>query len=169
MRCYAGRQPRNKENSTEDSPYLVLGVTWCSMTPLAVSQNVRSIDRVPGRVESTAQRLTHSLEKQGYDVLRGYFKLMTNGDCDLSNQVMHSCYGNNPAAPYVIPIVPPWHDEWVDPATTGALGKTADGDNATCRLNPREALFIFAQMPPPAAEKNSVLKPKFICLKIPQK
>jgi hypothetical protein len=85
--------------------YFALGFAWLSLAPLALSQNVRSINKVPGGVESTTQRLTHSLEKQGYEVLRGYFKLMTNDDCDLSYKVMHTCYGNNPAAPYVIPIV----------------------------------------------------------------
>ncbi|MDE3150295.1 MAG: hypothetical protein KGL37_12570, partial [Acidobacteriota bacterium] len=96
--------------------YLAFGLAWFSLAPLALSQNVLSINKVPGRIESTAQQLTHSLEKQGYEVLRGYFKLFTTDDCDLSYQVMHTCYGNNPAAPYVIPIVPPWPDEWVDPA-----------------------------------------------------
>jgi hypothetical protein len=89
-------------------------------------------------------------------VLRGYFKLYTNADCDLSYEVMNTCYGNNPAAPYVIPIVPPWPNhpgpgEWVDPALIGALGETADGYKATYRFDPHEALVILAQMPPPAA------------------
>lgn len=129
-------------------PALVLA--WLG-APLALSQNVLPINKVPGRVESTTQQLTHSLERQGYEVLRGYFKLMTKDDCDLSYKVMHTCYGNNPAAPYVIPIVPSWPDEWVDPATIGAVGKTADGYNASYRLDPHEALVILAQMPPPAA------------------
>jgi hypothetical protein len=98
----------------------------------------------------------HQLDKQGYEVLRGYFKLYTTDDCDLSYEVMNTCYGNNPAAPYVLPVVPPWPHhrgpgEWVDPATIGALGKTANGYNATYRLDPHEALVILAQMPPPAA------------------
>lgn len=131
--------------------HLALVSAWLSLAPLALCQNVLSINKVPGSVESTAQQLTHSLQKQGYEVLRGYFKLMTKDDCDLSYKVMHTCYGNNPAAPYVIPIVPPWPDEWVDPVTIGALGKTADGYSASYRLDPREALVILAQMPPPAA------------------
>lgn len=130
--------------------YVALGLACLNWAPWALSQNVLSINKVPGRIESTAQQLTHSLKIQGYEVLRGYFKLMTVDDCDLSYKVMHTCYANNPAAPYVVPIVPPWPDEWVDPATIGALGKTADGYNATYRLNPREALVILAQMPPPA-------------------
>ncbi len=112
-------------------------------------------NKVPGAVESTARRLTNGLRHEGYEVLRGYFKLYTINDCDLAYEVMHTCYGNNPAAPYVLPVVPPWPDhpgpgEWVDPATIGAAGQTADGYNATYRFDPHEALVILAQMPPPA-------------------
>lgn len=113
-------------------------------------------NKVPGQVESTARRLMHQLDKQGYEVMRGYFKLYTTDDCDVSYEVMHTCYGNNPAAPYVLPVVPPWPDnpgpgEWVDPATMGALGRTADGYNASYRLDPREALVIVGRLPPHAA------------------
>jgi hypothetical protein len=120
------------------------------------SRTVMPENKVPGQVESTARRLMHQLDKQGYEVMRGYFKLYTADDCDLSYEVMHSCYGNNPAAPYVLPVVPPWPDhpgpgEWVDPATMDALGKTADGYNASYRIDPHEALVVLARMPPPAA------------------
>jgi hypothetical protein len=125
----------------------------------AMPENARTVmpeNKVPGQVESTARQLMHQLDKQGYEVLRGYFKLYTTDDCDLSYEVMHTCYANNPAAPYVLPVVPPWPNhpgpgEWVDPATIGAFGKTADGYNAAYRLDPHEALVILAQMPPPAA------------------
>jgi len=131
--------------------YVALNLAWISLAPWALSQNVSSINKVPDTVEHTAQQLTQSLEMRGYDVLRGYFKLMTPDDCKLSYEVMHTCYANNPAAPYVIPIVPPWPDEWVDPATIGALGPTVDGYNASYRLDSHEALVILAKMPPPAS------------------
>ena len=130
---------------------IALGLAALDLAPWALSQEVRSINKVPGRVESTAQQLTHRLEKRGFEVMRGYFKLMTTDDCELSYQVMHTCYGNNPAAPYVVPIVPTWPDEWVDSATIGALGKTAEGYSASYRFDPNEAIVILAQMPPPAA------------------
>ena len=72
-------------------------------------------NKVPGWVESTARRLANGLKQQGYEVARGYFKLYTQDDCPYSYEVLHSCLGNNPAAPYVLPIVPAWPDEWVDP------------------------------------------------------
>jgi hypothetical protein len=120
------------------------------------SRPVLPKNKVPGQVESTTRRLVHRLDKDGYEVMRGYFKLYTTDDCDVSYDVMHTCFGNNPAAPYALPVVPPWPDdpgpgEWVDPATVGALGRTADGYNASYRLDPHEALVIIARMPPPAA------------------
>ncbi len=126
---------------------------------IALPENARTVlpeNKVPGQVESTARRLMHQLDKQGYEILRGYFKLYTNNDCDLSYSVMHTCYANNPAAPYVLPLLPAWPDqpgpgEWVDPATIGAFGITAKGYNGSYRLDPREAIVILAQMPPPAA------------------
>jgi hypothetical protein len=108
-------------------------------------------NRVPGWVESTARRLANGLRQQGYEVNRGYFKLYTQDDCPYSFAVLHSCLGNNPAAPYVIPVVPPWPDEWVDPGTAGLLGPTMDGYNASFRLDPREAIVILGELPPPAA------------------
>ena len=71
---------------------------------------------MPGWVESKARRLANGFKQQGYEVARGYFKLYTQDDCPYSYEVLHSCLGNNPAAPYVIPVVPAWPDEWVDPA-----------------------------------------------------
>ncbi len=108
-------------------------------------------NKVPGDVESTSRRLMNDFKKGGYEVARGYFKLYTQSDCPDTYQVLGSCLGNNPAAPYVIPIVPAWPDEWVDPGTVGALGPTAEGYNASYRLDSHEAIVILGQLPPPAA------------------
>lgn len=114
------------------------------------ARNVVRENKVPGTIESTARRLMNRLSQQGYEVARGYFKLYTIDDCDLSYEVMHTCYGNNPAAPYVLPVVPSWPNEWVDSATEGAFGATAEGYRASYRLDPREAIVILGMMPPPA-------------------
>jgi hypothetical protein len=111
----------------------------------AMSQN-----KVPGQVESTARRLANGLRQQGYEVQRGYFKLYTEDDCPDSYEVLRSCLGNNPAAPYVIPVVPAWPDEWLDPGTAGLVGPTVKGYNASYRLDPREAIVILGVLPPPA-------------------
>ena len=93
-------------------------------------------NQVPGWVESTARRLANGFKQQGYEVARGYFKLYTKDDCPFSYDVLHSCLGNNPAAPYVIPVVPPWSEEWVDPGTADMIGPTVAGYNASYRLDP---------------------------------
>ena len=107
-------------------------------------------NKVPPEVERTARRLAGDLEQQGYEVERGYFKLYTEDDCPFSYEVLHTCLGNNPAAPYVLPILPPWPDEWVDPATAGMVGPTAEGYNVSHRFDRREAIVILGLLPPPA-------------------
>ena len=96
-------------------------------------------NKVPGTIESTARRLTHQLQAQGYAVARGYAKLYTEADCDASYAIMHTCYFNNPAAPYVMPVLPTWPDEWLDPVLAkGVFGPTHEGYSTTFRLDPRE-------------------------------
>jgi hypothetical protein len=113
-------------------------------------RSIQSENKVPGWVESTARRLANGLKQQGYQVARGYFKLYTQADCPSSYSVLRSCLGNNPAAPYILPVVPSWPDEWVDPATVGMVGPTAEGYSASYRLDPREAIVIVGELPPPA-------------------
>jgi hypothetical protein len=108
-------------------------------------------NKVPGTIESTARRLTHQLEAQGYAVARGYVKLYTAADCDSSFAIMGTCYSNNPAAPYVVPVLPIWPDEWLDPVlAAGVFGPTHEGYSTTFRLDPREAIVILGRLPPPA-------------------
>ncbi|HTU00600.1 MAG TPA: hypothetical protein VMG58_02245, partial [Candidatus Sulfotelmatobacter sp.] len=109
------------------------------------------INNVPAFVEQDAQRLTDDLTAQGFEVTRGYFKLFSDEDCVLSYQTMKSCYANNPAAPYILFAVPPWPEEFLDPATKLALGAWVEGYNGVFRLDPREAIVILGLMPPPAA------------------
>ena len=63
---------------------------------------------VPSAIERTTDRVIEALASRGFEVSRGYFRLYTLDDCQVSFPVMHSCYGNNPAAPYVTFAVRPW-------------------------------------------------------------
>ncbi len=115
------------------------------------SGSVTPKNKVPDTIESAARRLTSQLEAQGYAVARGYVKLYTVADCDWSYALMGTCYSNNPAAPYVIPVLPTWPDEWLDPrSANGVFGPTRKGYSTTFRLDPREAVVILGRMPPPA-------------------
>ena len=105
---------------------------------------------MPGWVESTARRLANGLQRQGYEVTTGYFKLYTKDDCPYSYDVLKSCLGNNPPAPYVLPVVPAWPDEWGG-SWDGRPGRTHGG--GLQRFLParrREAIVILGQLPPPA-------------------
>ena len=124
---------------------LMVGGTAPASADSAMPEN-----KVPGWVESTARRLANGLKQRGYEVARGYFKLYTQDDCPYSYEVLKSCLGNNPAAPYVVPLVPAWPDEWVDPGTADLIGPTIEGYNASYRLDPREAIVILGELPPPA-------------------
>lgn len=129
---------------------IALAIVFPALLTPASADSPMPQNHVPGWVESTARRLANGLRQQGYEVARGYFKLYTQDDCPYSYQVLHSCLGNNPAAPYVLPIMPAWPDEWVDPGTAGMAGPTVAGYNPSYRLDPREAVVILAQLPPPA-------------------
>jgi len=108
--------------------------------------------KMPESLSSMAQHIELGVRDQGFRMLSGYVKLYTKADCeDYSYPIMGTCYGNNPAAPYVQPIMPAWPDEYIDPATVNAFGKTDPGYSASYRLDPREAILIAGTMPPPAA------------------
>ena len=97
-----------------------------------------------------ADRFVSELRSSGLEVSVGYPVLYTPEECVYTYPVFHSCYGNNPASPYVIPVVKSWPDEYVDPAVKDGFGKTRPGYSATYRLDPREAIIFFGKMPPPA-------------------
>jgi len=102
-------------------------------------------------VDKPARRFEAELEKQGFEVNEGYYKLWGIEECPESFPVLGGCEFNNPTAPYVLPVVPYWPDEFVDPGTQGAYGKTKPGFGTTFRLDPNEAIVLFGFLPPEAA------------------
>jgi hypothetical protein len=96
------------------------------------------------------ERFVRDLRGSGLEVSVGYPMLYTQKDCVYTYPVFNSCYGNNPASPYVIPVVKSWPDEYVDPAMVNGFGRTRPGYSSTYRFDPREAIIVFGRMPPPA-------------------
>jgi hypothetical protein len=94
------------------------------------------------------QRLIGELRTSGLEVSVGYPRLYTQADCAYSYRVFHNCFGNNPASPYVMPVVKSWPEEYVDPAMENGFGRTRPGYSVTYRLDPREAIILFGRMPP---------------------
>lgn len=117
----------------------------------ATGNSIMLENKIPGQVESKALRLTQDLKKQGFEVSSGYFKLWTSDDCTYTTFRMGLCFGNNPAAPYVIMTLPPWPEEFVDPWLGSIFGASRTGYNDIYRLDPREAIVILGQLPPPGA------------------
>jgi hypothetical protein len=88
-----------------------------------------------------------------FRVVQGNIFLMTASDCPTFIAIFNSCFGNNPAAPYIIPQ-PPVEDSYVDPHyakdlnTPGPNGKPT---NIIYRLTDHEALVTIVSYPPKAA------------------
>ncbi|MDD4457543.1 MAG: hypothetical protein PHC98_08175 [Syntrophotalea acetylenica] len=119
--------------------------------PLAWGASVMSENKVPGQVESKARRLMQDLKKEGFEVSRGYFKIWAVEDCQYTFAKMGTCYGNNPAAPYVVATLPAWPEEFVDPVYSNIWGLSHPGYHDVYRFDPHEALVILGHLPPPGA------------------
>lgn len=102
---------------------------------------------VPLKIENKVDHLMNSLRNSGFEVSRGYFKLWETKDCDYTYARIGFC-GNNPAAPYIAVAVPPWKEEFVDPALADIWGPSKEGYNDVYRLDPHEAIVVMGQLPP---------------------
>ncbi len=98
------------------------------------------------------QLWVESLSSNQYTVAQGNAYLMQNTDCPAYVDVFDSCFGQNPASPYIIPQ-PPIGDTYVDPYyaetfnTPGPDGST----NIFYRLSDNDALITIIAYPPEAA------------------
>lgn len=101
-------------------------------------------------LDETAAHIKNSLKLLDLEVQEGYFQLWGADECLPTYMLMGTCYFNNPAAPYILPVLPYWSDEFVDPATAGVFGETRGGFGTTYRFDRHEAIIIFGFMPPEA-------------------
>jgi hypothetical protein len=113
----------------------------------SISSQACAAEPVP---DPFTEALIDDLEQSGFQVSQGCPKLYTMQDCiDRTYPAFKNCFQANPAAPYVLPVVKSWPDEYADPAMVNAFVETDPGYSATYRLDQREAIVIFGQMPPP--------------------
>ena len=88
-----------------------------------------------------------------YRVVQGTAFLLTNSECPKFISIFGTCFGQNPASPYIIPQ-PPIEDSYVDPRyatkfnTPGPNGQTT---NLIYRLSDQDALVTIVSYPPKAA------------------
>lgn len=127
-----------------------------ALAPQAQSRAAMPRDRQQRTVAEAAttgeftETLVADLTASGFQVSEGYPMLYPLEACiNYTYPLLGNCFGNNPAAPYVMPVVKSWPDEYVDPATVNAWGQTRSGFSATYRLGRREAIMIYGEMPPP--------------------
>ena len=133
--------------------YIVILLPAIRVAP-ASGASAHPENEVSPQVEAIAQQITHDLEAQNYEVERGHFRLYTQAECDnFSYPVMETCYGNNPAAPYVLPVVPLWpgEEDNLDPSGKVAFGDDGPGYSVNHLYDPREAILMFGVLPPQAA------------------
>ena len=117
----------------------------------APTNPLSKINRLPPSLEQIVQKVTGKLMERGYEVKRGYWALWGGDQCKYTISVLGRCYGPNPTAPYVVPFVPSWRDEFVDHSLHKVFGPERRGYAPIYRLDEREALVILAVLPPPGA------------------
>jgi hypothetical protein len=98
------------------------------------------------------QQWLENLASHNYTVVQGNVFLMVNSECPTFVAIFESCFGNNPAAPYIIPQ-PPIEDSYVDPYYAVQLNTPGpDGlTNIAYRLGNHDALVTIIAYPPKAA------------------
>src|SRR5512138_1670422 len=74
------------------------------------------VNPLPVPLEQIVQNVTRELAAKGYEVKRGYWTLWGTEQCKFTIHVLGRCFGPNPTAPYALPFVPAWRDEFVDPS-----------------------------------------------------
>jgi len=82
-------------------------------------------------------------------VIQGNWNLFRIEYCKYSIAKTGMCFASNSAAPYVIPTLPLWPDEFKDPSMKDLLGSTQGDHWWTYRLGEREALVVMGTLPPP--------------------
>lgn len=127
------------------------GLISLSSTTRAATDPLSHVNPLPPSLEQTVQNVTRDLTSRGYEVERGYWTLWGTDRCKWPIQTIGNCYGNNPTAPYIVPMVPSWRDEFVDQKLHLAFGQVRRGFSATYRMGDREALVVLAMLPPEGA------------------
>jgi len=124
------------------------------MSGFALPPQAQGQTAVPACRQTTTDDFTDALiadlTANGFQVNQGCAKLYTMDDCyERTYPTLKSCFLGNPAAPYVLPVVKLWPDEYMDPGLVNAFVETEPGYTVTYRLDPRGAIVIYGQMPPP--------------------
>lgn len=110
-------------------------------------------------IEQITKNIQQALGQANYDFKMGKPYLFNICTCETVLPAFKNCFGNNPAAPYVIPLVPHFESYPDSDGTTEAysygpsmqLDPSDDSVYATFRVRPDEAIMMFGLMPPQGA------------------
>ena len=114
----------------------------------AATDPLSNVNRLPPSLEQVVREVTGGLTGNGYEVRRGYWALWGSDQCKYTIRVLGRCFGPNPTAPYAIPFLPSWRDEYVEKTLHNVLGPARRGYSPVFRLAETEALVILAELPP---------------------
>lgn len=97
----------------------------------------------------STETLVRELTERGFQVNDGQPLVYRDACAEYSYPALQSCFGNNPVAPYMIPTVKAWPEEFVGPTPVNAFGPVKAGYLPVWRVDPRDAIVIHGRMPPP--------------------
>jgi hypothetical protein len=117
----------------------------------AATDPLSHANRLPESLETVVRKVSGELAANGYEVQRGYWALWGSDQCKYTVRVLGRCFGPNPTAPYALPFLPSWRDEYVDKTLHNVFGPARRGFSPIFRLAETEALVIMAELPPPGS------------------
>lgn len=124
------------------------GLLLLSSTTRGATDPLSLVNPLPPPLERKVQDVIGDLKSRGYEVQRGYWTVWGTDQCKWPIRLIGNCYANNPTAPYIVPMVPSWRDEFVDQKLHLVLGQVKRGYSAMYRMGDREALVVIGQLPP---------------------
>lgn len=104
-------------------------------------------------VNEASTRLEGELVQLGYVAYRGQASAFRNEQCPVMVSVFADCFGNNPAAPYILIEAPALPGEYIDPYYGHVTNTDADGNSYRFirRFRADEGQVVILRMPSRAA------------------
>ena len=132
-----------------DDPTVTVAPVQPAAALATAADPLSKVNRLSPSLENKVQLFKADLAAKGYAIARGYWTLWGAEECKYPLQSIGMCYGNNPAAPYIMAAVPLWADEFSDQRMHHALGAFKRHMSGLYRIDPQEALVVAAELPPP--------------------
>jgi hypothetical protein len=133
-------------------PITALGLALAALLATSCSSG-SSTSSASSNTMSSYSNWVNSLNTTGYSVTQGSIFLFSNSDCPLFVGIFGSCFGNNPAAPYIIPQLP-IESSFVDPYYAQQLIESTPNGTPTdiiFRLSDHDAMITLVAYPPKGA------------------